>query len=574
MKITQLKQGSAEWLAHRRTMRNASDASVMMGACPSFSRRELVRLRAVGLEREHSDYVQRFILDRGHEVEPALRAVAESMLAEELYPVVAVSDDGYLGASFDGITMAEDVIFEAKQTNAEKRVSIDAGEIPPSDYWQVVQQFAVCENAERCIYLVGDGTDVGTARLTIWRKDIEHDIPKLRAGWAQFDQDVAEYVPEEAPTSVAVGRAPESLPALRVEVTGMVTASNLADFKAQALAVLGGINRDLQTDEDFANAEQTVKWCRGVEERLAATKDAVLSQTADIEAVFRTMDEVSAETRRIRLELDKLVTREKEARRTDIVQAGVAAVREHYAAINATLGAHALNLPATLTGDMGAAIKGKKSLTSMRDAVDAAAATAKIAASQQADRVRANVAILAEQPEVVQMLFADRVQLCATKAADDLRNLIAARVAEHQQRERDRLERERQKQEEAERIERERAQQTPVAGVPAAQQPLDGTANNAGVATGSRNAPPSESVTRGSLSPASLPSKRIKLGDINGWIAPLSITADGLASLGIKPVGTERAAKLYAANDLPKICQALAKVIADAPARAAEKAAA
>jgi hypothetical protein len=328
----------------------------------------------------------------------------------------------------------------------------------------------------------------------------------------------------------------------------MVTASNLADFKAQALAVLGGINRDLQTDEDFANAEQTVKWCKGVEERLAATKDAVLSQTADIEAVFRTMDEVSAETRRIRLELDKLVTREKEARRTDIVLAGVAAVREHYAAINATLGAHALNLPASLTGDMGAAIKGKKSLTSMRDAVDAAAATAKIAASQQADRVRANVAILAEQPEDVQMLFADRVHLCASKAPDDLRNLIAARVAEHQQRERDRLERERQQQEAA-------------AAAQAASTPTPAPAPAPLVATVATSTP-------------SAPGKRIKLGDINGWIAPLSITADGLAMLGFKPVGTERAAKLYAANDLPKICQALAKVIADAPARATAKEAA
>ncbi|HEY9462835.1 MAG TPA: hypothetical protein VIR54_07080 [Vicinamibacterales bacterium] len=40
------------------------------------------------------------------------------------------------------------------------------------------------------------------------------------------------------------------------------------------------------------------------------------------------------------------------------------------------------------------------------------------------------------------------------------------------------------------------------AGAPSAQQPLDESANNAGVATGSRNDSPSESVTRGNLSPA------------------------------------------------------------------------
>lgn len=38
-------------------------------------------------------------------------------------------------------------------------------------------------------------------------------------------------------------------------------------------------------------------------------------------------------------------------------------------------------------------------------------------------------------------------------------------------------------------------------GAPGAQKPLDGQANNAGVATGSRNCPPRESVTLGSLAP-------------------------------------------------------------------------
>ena len=45
------------------------------------------------------------------------------------------------------------------------------------------------------------------------------------------------------------------------------------------------------------------------------------------------------------------------------------------------------------------------------------------------------------------------------------------------------------------------AEQLSAAGAPSAQKPLDGEANKAGVAPGSRNSPPSESVTRGSLPP-------------------------------------------------------------------------
>jgi hypothetical protein len=49
---------------------------------------------------------------------------------------------------------------------------------------------------------------------------------------------------------------------------------------------------------------------------------------------------------------------------------------------------------------------------------------------------------------------------------------------------------------------------------------------------------------------------------------------DGLASLGFHPAQSNGAAKLYALADFPRICAALAKVVADAPARAAEKEAA
>jgi len=69
-------------------------------------------------------------------------------------------------------------------------------------------------------------------------------------------------------------------------------------------------------------------------------------------------------------------------------------------------------------------------------------------------------------------------------------------------------------------------------------------------------------VTRGSQSPT-----RIKLGDINAAIAPLSITADGLAQLGFPHVATDKAAKLYAESSFEAILSALAKVIARADLR-------
>lgn len=455
MKTLSLQQGSPEWLAHRRTVRNASEAPAMMGASPYVTRSELIRQRATGIERE-VDAATQARFDRGHGVEPALRALAEGLVGEDLYPVTGVSDDGYLGASFDGVTLAEDVIFEAKQSNAAKVAMMDQGEIPPVDYWQIVQQFAVCGTAQRCYYLVGDGTEAGTAWMVIARAQIEADIPKLLAGWAQLDADVAAYKPEPVAAPAQPGRAPDQLPSLHVQVTGMVTASNLAEFRENALAVLGAINRELQTDEDFANAEETVKWCKGVEDRLAATKDAVLAQTADIEAVFRTMDEVSAETRRIRLDLDKLVKAEKENRKAEIVQRARDAYREHEDGLKAETKGVWIALQAP---DFAGAIKGKRTLSSMQDAVDTVLAQAKIAAGESAQHIRAALACLAEETAEHKHLFPDYRDFIA-KPVEDIRALVRGRIAEHKQREAERLEQERERirREEAERLERERAQ--------------------------------------------------------------------------------------------------------------------
>lgn len=547
--IPNLVQGSDEWLAHRRNTRNASDAPAMMGASPYVSRAELVRRLATGIERE-VDASTRARFDRGHEVEPVLRGLAEAMLGEELYPLVGVSDDGYLGASFDGVTLDESVIFEAKLSNAGKHASIAAGEIPPADLWQIVQQFAVCESATRCLYLVGDGTEEGTRHLEIQRAEIEGLIPQLLAGWRQLDADVAAYVPEPAAAPSAMGRAPDSLPALSVVARGVVEFSNVDEFRERALAAIATVNRDLQTDEDFATAELTVKAFKEGEDKLAATKDQILGQMADVDRVMRTIDEVAAELRRVRLDLDKQVKAEKENRKAELVQAAAGDVRAYYDGVNGSLGEHALQLPQGLAGTLANAIKGKKSLASMKDALSAAAAQLKIEASQQADRVRQNVSILNEYADWLHIIPGP-VQLVHTKQPDDLRNFLTNRVAEYQRQLAEDAKAELAKQE-AERIRAEEQAKAELAA-----QNFEGITNDAGVAQPVEHLPSKQAVA------GSTPAVRstIKLGQINEAIAPLSITAAGLAGLGFEPVGKDRAAVLYNEAEFDRILAAMAELL-------------
>lgn len=429
--LEHIAQGSDAWTAHRATARNASEAPAVMGASPYVTRADLIRRKATGIVPDVDAATQR-IFDRGHAVEPLLRAFAEKMAGEDFFPIVATSDDGYLSASFDGVTMDETLLLECKQSNASKHNDVVQGIIPAEDHWQIVQQFAVCETAIELYYVIGDGTNEGTVFLVIPRSRIETDIPKLRAAWAQFDADVAAYQPEAAqPEAIAAPVAGFGVLSLRVE--GRVLASNLDGFRSDAEAFIERLPKpdELQTDQDFADADAAAKACAEAETRIKAACDAALAQMADVDSVLRMAKTIGETIRAARLALEKAVSAEKENRRADTIAHYVKQVGEHIAAINKTLGEYAISVPAGLAATIGAAAKGKRTIMSIVDACDQAAANAKIAASQQAETVRQNIAEFANVPPEDSGLFPDRVALAHSKTPEDLRRLIAERIADH-----------------------------------------------------------------------------------------------------------------------------------------------
>ncbi|WP_329845740.1 lambda-exonuclease family protein [Stenotrophomonas sepilia] len=574
MRTVNLIQGTPEWHAHRASHFNASDAPAMMGCSPYKTRSQLLREFATGAAIEHdAATLQRFA--DGHRFEDLARPLAERIIGEELYPCVGV--DGKFSASFDGLTLLEDKAFEHKSLNDDLRLAmpVDGGDACLPLHYQVqMEHQAMVSGAERVLFMASKwaGDELAEERHC-WYVPNPALRAKIVAGWAQFEADVAAYEPAAVAAPVPSGRAPEQLPALRIEVTGMVTASNLAEWKEEAIAVFQGISTELVSDQDFADAETTVKWCGNIEEQLKAAKQHALSQTESIDLLFRTIDDIAAEARAKRLDLEKLVKRRKDERRTEIGNAARRAVQQHVLAINETLGEHAIPMPTTLVADIAEAMKGKRSFSSMQEAVDAVAANAKVDASQSAERIRANIAILAEHPDYA-TLFADRVQLCASKAPDDLRNLVAARISEHQQAEQARLDAEREKirKEEEERAQKVAAdaaaataeQAAQAAQTAAAQQHAEPVATApAATAVPVRTAP---TAVASAPAPTAAPREvvKIKLGDINARIAPLSISADGLALLGFKPINATGAAKLYDQAQFPDMCRAMIDGLQDA----------
>lgn len=569
MITVELIQGSPEWHAHRASHFNASDAPAMMGCSPYKTRSQLVREFATGATIEHdAATLQRFA--DGHRFEDLARPLAERIIGEDLYPCVGV--DGKYSASFDGLTLLEDKAFEHKSLNDDLRLAMPLDGTDaclPLHYQVQMEHQAMVSGAERVLFMASKWAgDELVEERHCWYIPNPELRAKIVAGWAQFDADVMAYDPAPVADLVAAGRAPDQMPALRIEVTGMVTASNLAEWKTQAISVFQGISTELVSDQDFADAEKTVKWCGDIEDQLKAAKQHALSQTQSIDLLFKTIDAIAEEARSKRLALEKRVKTRKDERRTEIGNAARRAVQQHVLAINETLGQHAIPMPATLIADINDAMKGKRSFSSMQEAVDAVAANAKVDASQSAERIRANIRVMEMEVGTHAALFPDRVQLCSTKSAEDLRNLMAARISQHQQAEQDRLDAEREKirKEEEERAQKAAAaeqaaqaaqtaaaqQQTePVAAAPAATAAAVRTAPTAATSARAPNAAPCEVV-------------KIKLGDINARIAPLSISADGLALLGFKPINATGAAKLYDQAQFPDMCRAMIHGLQDA----------
>lgn len=547
MEIVRLQQGTPEWEAHRDQCHNASEASAMMGVHSKVKRRDLLEAKHFGLQKEFSRWVREVLFERGHEAEANERPEASERIADDLYPVIGTVNAGLsrpLSASFDGLTLGWDICWEHKLWNEAKAELVRNNEIPPDDYWQCVQQMYE-SGADRLLYTLSDGTN----RDECWMERPSQDVfDKLIAGWKQFDEELQNYVPEKKPDPEPVAQPVEGFGALVLRVEGRVVNSNLDQFKAGAEAFLARLPKpeELQTDQDFANADAAVKACKEAEARINGALEAAMGQMADIDELRRTVTSVGGTIREARLALNRLVEARKEARKLEIQTGAREKLEAHYHTLSESLSLR-IHPPSSARAEISQAIKGLRSFANMEEAVDKALTQAKLAANELAERIRQCQGVMREEVgDQHRGLFPDAKTLILEKAPEDLRNLAKARIAEAKTAEEQRIR-------EAE----ERAAAKAKAEAEAAKQPEPAAAR-----------PPAANATTAAVVPsADVPGAAecrdlppLKLGQINEAIAPLSITQAGLASLGIEPVGKERTAVLYAAEDFQRICQAMVEI--------------
>jgi len=439
MRIIEVRPGTPEWAAHRRSgVFNASDAPAMSGASKYKTRNQLLAEYATGVAPE-VDAATQARFDAGHAAEALARPLAEQIIGEDLYSITGV--DGELSASFDGLTIAEDITWEHKALNDELRACQTAADLHPMYRIQMEQQLMV-SGAGKCLFMASkwDG-DTLVEEKHFWYKPDAELRAKIVAGWAQFKADLAHYQHVEV-IPAAIAAPVMALPALSIQVTGQIAlVDNLKVFGERLQSFIESLDKSPSDDQGFADAEQAVKVLGEAEKALTAAKASALTQTASIDEMSRTVALYAEQARTARLALEKLVKARKEQIRLEIVASGKEAFVNHLATLNKRIGKPYMPL---IPSDFAGVIKGKKSIASLKDAVDTELARVKIESNAVADRIQLNMTTLTEKAAGLEFLFNDIASICI-KPNGDFMDTVNARVAAHKEAEAKRLEAEREK---------------------------------------------------------------------------------------------------------------------------------
>lgn len=239
------------------------------------------------------------------------------------------------------------------------------------------------------------------------------------------------------------------LPALKVEVSGEVVSSNFKEYKEAAIRLFRQIPTELKTDEDCANAEETIKWLQSVEKKLKDVKDGAIEGTASINDLFTGIDEMAEEARQIRLKLNRTVNAVKQEIRDEIQRRYEGKLKEYLASVNAELGWVQIPMPDVSIAD---GMKRRRTAeTAERGAEEAYISAVDYIKAEKA-RALYNIEIISNHTKGYEFLFSDKDKL-ALSSTETLPGIIEQRISSYK------LQKELEQAREAERTAREQAEQ-------------------------------------------------------------------------------------------------------------------
>lgn len=579
-KILDLVQGTPEWLAARAAHYCASDAPAMLGLSKYKSRTELLREKKTGLAKEVDANTQA-LFDHGHKAEAQARPEASKLFGAPLSPKVCteIIDGMPLLASLDGVTEDWSGIWEHKLYAQWIADFIDVYMDLPDTHWPQVEHQLLVSGATEALFMASNGIQ----SACVWYESQPERRARVIAGWKQFAKDLETFVVEDEKPEV-VAAPTEALPTVYVQLDGNIAIrDNLDAFGSRLKQYIDKINKKPETDQDFADAEAAIKVLSKAEEAIANASSCAIEQASSLADMQRKADFLRDLARETRLALEKLVKREKEARKAKIVNDAKYAFIAHIDDLNASFGMVLLRADGA---DFAQSIKGLRTIASMENAVGTALAQRKIDANEAASKISYNLALYRENSDHA-FLFND-ISTIALRPCNEFAEIVQNRITTHRQKEEERMnaERERIRREEQARAEREakeradrEARERAEAEALAKQEQEQAKAAEAECQPELSEEPqPSQEPAKvETVAPADTTASNdeeptLSVGEISRRLG-FTLTAAVIEELGIHWASKARGAVLYRAADFPRLCTALIERIRSASEQSLKKAA-
>lgn len=440
MEILNLVQGTDEWLAARLEHFTASEAPAMMDQSKFMSRNQLLAVKK-GWKANPVDHFKQQLFDKGHEHEDQARPFTEMQELIDFPPAVGriVLADLELLASFDGLN-EDGEIWEHKDWNETLAENVRNGILEPQYYWQLEHQMLVA-GKQTVLFTVSNGTLAKRVSM-IYASDPDRR-DELILGWTQFGKDLEAY--QLQALSETVEAATNQLPTITYMVQGTTIVSNIKEYlplirhRAEEES-----NLVLESDQDFADKEafnKTTKEARGKLKQIVADVRAEFVSFSEFADTAQTIDGI---LQKMQSQGEKQVKLDKDRKKEAILKAieldYQTAIRD---ASNSVVGAN-LTQDMLTYADFQGAMRNKRTIDSLQNAVDSVLAEAKIEIDQVKARMIANSTAFNQVAKDHLFLFADKQDIINSDP-EAFMAIMKTRIMDHQQAEENRLAAERER---------------------------------------------------------------------------------------------------------------------------------
>ena len=428
MKIINLIQGTPEWHHYRKSHFNASDAPAMMGMSLYETRDELIHRLATGEEKPISDETQK-VFDEGHRREALMRPIVEKILLEDLNPVTGEEEPvpshrRPMSASFDGLTLFHDTVWECKSLNQTIRNAESVVDLHICYKIQMEQQMML-SGAKKSFFTGAkfDG-DKMIESVSFWYESDPALAEKILAGWEQIEKEIRDYRARnhiEAPIVEEV----KNLPIATVSVTGSLISCNLDQVTPVFDKFISSAVRVMVTDEDFALAESQAKKAREAAKQCRGQARSIVDQMASIGEVTRVLEEYAAKFDSLGLFQEKGVKSQKELLKNNARKEYEKKWYDYRQMINDSLGI-IVQMDMRDEPDFAEVMKGQRMMSSVHNKLNSELARSKIAldkvAAEHADKLNWFRTLNCDR------LFHDLPSLVSRLSYDDFQIAVNARI--------------------------------------------------------------------------------------------------------------------------------------------------